>query len=85
MPGFNGTGPEGEGPLTGRRQGRCREEDQETTQLEDSSKRRRGFRFRFRASEQDEMRGPSRNRGFGAGRRKRSPGRGLGNRYGNRK
>ncbi|WP_340112284.1 DUF5320 domain-containing protein [Maribellus mangrovi] len=85
MPGFNGTGPKGEGPLTGRRQGRCREEDQETTQLEDNSTHRRGFRMRFRTNEQDEMKGQGRNRAFGSGRRRRGPGRGLGNRFGNRK
>jgi hypothetical protein len=29
MPGFNGTGPAGEGPMTGRRFGRCRPVDRE--------------------------------------------------------
>jgi hypothetical protein len=32
MPNFDGTGPEGRGPLTGRRRGRCR--DEKTNQTE---------------------------------------------------
>lgn len=29
MPGFDRKGPEGEGPMTGRKQGRCNERDEE--------------------------------------------------------
>jgi len=34
MPNLDGTGPQGKGPLTGRRRGRCR--DNQTTQVEKS-------------------------------------------------
>jgi hypothetical protein len=40
MPNFNGTGPEGNGPLTGRRKGNCR--DKESLQIyEDDTKQTR--------------------------------------------
>jgi hypothetical protein len=32
MPNLNGTGPQGEGPLTGRRRGRCRDTEKSETQ-----------------------------------------------------
>jgi hypothetical protein len=35
MPDFNGTGPEGKGPLTGRKRGKCRKSSNESDKKEE--------------------------------------------------
>ncbi|KAF5085770.1 hypothetical protein DSECCO2_65430 [anaerobic digester metagenome] len=76
MPGFNQTGPMGQGPMTGRRMGRC-------TNFGSGPKRRQ---------DNDENNAPEipmergMGRGLGYGQRPRGRGRGMGmrNRFGNR-
>lgn len=36
MPNLNGTGPQGEGPLTGRRRGRCKDTEKSETHMNPS-------------------------------------------------
>ncbi len=73
MPGLNRRGPQGEGPMTGRRMGRCNPEnkgktDDEILQNRDSSI----------TPAQGTGRGLGLGRGFGIGRGQGGPGRGLG-------
>jgi len=73
MPGFNRKGPEGEGPMTGRKQGRC-----SGNNVSDNSVGM-GQRNRFRNTE--ESRGQGRGAGNMDGRGRglgRGAGRGLG-------
>ncbi|HET55500.1 MAG TPA: hypothetical protein ENN33_09830 [Ignavibacteria bacterium] len=76
MPNLDGTGPEGRGPLTGRKRGRCRDKDssiKESTEKDDFVYGRgRGGRPRGGGF------------GFGGGRRRHGKGfgRGFGGRYG---
>ncbi len=67
MPGFNGTGPEGKGPLTGRRLGRCNPDNNKSNTDNPESD------FPANAG-----RGRGYGRGFAAGGRGRGPGRGFG-------
>lgn len=78
MPNLNGTGPEGRGPLTGRRMGNCREKkssDKESTENQDAiygrgrGGRSRGGGFGFWGGRR---RGFGRGRGFGFGKRRDS-------------
>ncbi|WP_167608175.1 DUF5320 domain-containing protein [Maribellus sediminis] len=85
MPGLNATGPLGAGARTGRQLGRCREEIQETTQVQENTGNRHGFRFRFQTDELEELRGQERGWRAGFGGRGKGRGRGMGNRFGNRK
>jgi len=73
MPGFNRKGPQGEGPMTGRRMGRCNpnnkgKTDDEILQNRDSSV----------VPEQGIGRGLGFGCGLGIGRGQGGPGRGLG-------
>ena len=73
MPGFNQTGPAGQGPMTGRRMGQCannRANDQQ-------------FSFRRRVQNSDETFNAEQSNersqgGFGFGRGQRGRGRGIG-------
>ncbi len=80
MPNFDGTGPEGRGPLTGRKRGRCIDKDKEST--ENNSIERDeivyGPRLGRRLQKSNKL-GGKRKRGRGFGRRF---GRGFG--YGRR-
>ncbi len=76
MPNLDGTGPEGRGPLTGRKMGRCRDKDSSANQVNEKDEfiygrgrggRPRGGGFGFGG-------GKGRGRGFGRGY-----GRGYGN------
>lgn len=62
MPGFDGTGPRGEGPRTGRGLGKCKDDDVKTSREvpEEDFPRGRGFGFGFGAG-----RGRGRGRGWG--------------------
>ena len=68
MPGFDRTGPEGQGPQSGRKMGKCNPDNQETTAKTDSEE-----------IFTDSRRRPGRGRGRGLGR-----GRGNGNGMGRR-
>ncbi len=46
MPGFDRTGPEGKGPMTGRKQGKCK--DTSTDQEQEKGEERGGSWFGFR-------------------------------------
>lgn len=76
MPNLDGTGPEGRGPLTGRKMGRCRDKDSSANQVNEKDEfiygRGRGGRPRGGGF------------GFGGGRRRHGKGfgRGFGGRYG---
>lgn len=76
MPNFDQTGPMGQGPLTGRRRGRCRDsQTQQTVQSEESNEIIYGL-----------GRG-GRRRGSGLGNRlgtRKGDGRGFGRRFGNK-
>lgn len=66
MPGLNRKGPEGEGPMTGRGQGRCRKPentDENYGESREMTGRGRGRRLRFRGES-----GFGRGRGQGRGR-----------------
>lgn len=76
MPGFDQTGPEGQGPMTGRRMGRCinygrnlkKTENTSSNEQNDNSSEKlpgRGFGFGFRRV------GLGRGRGRGIGRQNR--------------
>lgn len=66
MPGFDGTGPRGEGPRTGRGLGKCKDDELKTNPQapETDFPRGRGFGFGFGPG-----RGRGRGRGFGWWRR----------------
>jgi len=68
MPGFDRTGPEGQGSQTGRRLGKCNPNNQESSEQSDVKEYPRGLGRRF---------GRGMGRGFGRG-----AGRGLGRRNG---
>jgi hypothetical protein len=73
MPGFNQTGPMGQGPMTGRRMGRC-------TNFGASLKNdvERGLRPRSTTSESQAQQYPGRGPVFGFGRGRGGRGRGMG-------
>ncbi|NOX86063.1 MAG: DUF5320 domain-containing protein [Chlorobi bacterium] len=64
MPGFDGTGPRGDGPRTGRGLGKCKDDEVRTDSKapDDDFPRRRGFGF-------GAGRGRGRGRGLGWWRR----------------
>ena len=66
MPDFDGTGPEGKGPSTGRKRGKCRGSSSEPNKKDDGpgSGRRFGFRRGDRNNRNDRERG-----GKGSGRK----------------
>lgn len=77
MPRLDGTGPEGEGPRTGRGMGKCSPEEEKVNKLENVNRPRRKF------VESDSVKGTARNfnRGQGANRgqlNRRSGSRGFG-------
>ena len=55
MPGMDGTGPLGQGSQSGRRKGRCAGKQNESLQTE--NRQRRGFRFRFEETSEDDLQG----------------------------
>lgn len=63
MPSLNETGPEGRGPLTGRKRGRCRDDKNNQSEMSDN-----------KTDDRNEI-----IYGFGRGRRLRGKGRGRGN------
>lgn len=75
MPNLNGTGPEGKGPLTGRKMGRCSDKKSLPKEQNENEEifygRGRGGR-------------PRGGGGFGFGGRRRKHGRGFGRGYGRR-
>lgn len=73
MPNLDGTGPEGKGPLTGRRRGQCRDKKNEDKE----SIERKNFVFGRRRGERPRGGGGS---GLGGGGRRR--GRGFGRGFG---
>ncbi len=77
MPNLDRSGPKGEGPLTGRRRGRCRDKESSTKESTESVDfvygRGRGGRP-----------GGGGRFGFGGGRGRRGRGRGFGRGYGRR-
>lgn len=76
MPGFNSTGPEGQGPRTGRQMGNCKPRPGQEEAHENSSSNDKGKEHGNRIFG---GRGPGRGRGFGGGRGF-GRGRGLGQR-----
>ncbi len=72
MPGFDRTGPEGQGSQTGRKMGKCNSNNRETTEQFDVNETSRGLGRKF---------GQGIGRGFGRGTGK-GAGRGLGRRNG---
>jgi hypothetical protein len=72
MPGFDRTGPEGQGSQTGRKMGKCNPNNQGTNEQLDVNETSRGLGRRF---------GQGIGRGFGRGTGK-GAGRGLGRRNG---
>ncbi len=66
MPGFDRTGPEGEGPMTGRKLGRCTNYGKGRQGLNDDQ------------ADDNENLAPGRGAGRGLGRRGGGPGRGAG-------
>lgn len=77
MPGLDRTGPMGQGSQTGRKQGKCNNENQT---IEEELPRGRGLRRGFRnriGSENEQNFEPGQGKGFGRGR---GLGRGLGRR-----
>lgn len=75
MPGFDQTGPMGQGPLTGRRRGRCR--DTQTTQTEKTSGQNIESKEVLGLGRSGRPRGGA---GFGKGGGRGGRRRGLGNR-----
>ncbi|HEY9125118.1 MAG TPA: DUF5320 domain-containing protein [Bacteroidales bacterium] len=75
MPGLNRRGPNGEGPMTGRKMGRCNPDNKGKTEEEIFQNRNMNNR------EQDTTFGQGWGRGKGRGMGK-GPGRGLGRRFG---
>lgn len=74
MPGFDRTGPEGQGSQTGRKMGKCNPNNQGTNEQLDVNETPSGFGRRY---------GRGMGKGFGFGRGAgRSAGRGLGRRNG---
>lgn len=45
MPDFDGTGPSGKGPLTGRNRGRCRRSSNKANNIEEASESQKKFGF----------------------------------------
>jgi hypothetical protein len=82
MPGFDRTGPYGEGPRTGRGLGKCNPERDDEQNLEDDDLRGgRGGRFRFGRGwwkGRDRGAGPGNRAGRGVGGAGRGAGRGFG-------
>ena len=70
MPGFDRTGPEGQGSATGRGLGRCRKQQPAGNDVTENTPRRR---FNSEETGRGQGRGRGLGRGFGRG-----PGRGLG-------
>jgi hypothetical protein len=66
MPHFDGTGPSGKDPLTGRKKGRCRESLNEQNRKEEDSNSAIKFSFRRGRGNND---GSRRRRGQGLGQR----------------
>ncbi len=64
MPGFNGKGPEGEGPLTGRGRGQCRSSESPEKGDGEMQEKRPGRWFRGGRSSSTEFQKGKRGRGF---------------------
>ncbi len=72
MPGFDGTGPKGKGPLTGRKMGKCRDSEAEEKDTKEKVVYGLGRAGRPRGGGRGLGRsgfGKGRGRGFGWGRR----------------
>jgi len=65
MPGFNSTGPEGQGPRTGRQMGNCKPRQGSDDAQKNSSSSDEGVN---QGNENFAGRAPGRGRGFGGGR-----------------
>jgi hypothetical protein len=74
MPGFDKTGPEGQGPLTGRRKGKCNDADVENNLTTEEPKDKSG-EIVYGVGRGGKPYGGGRGKCFGGGRRRRGNGR----------
>lgn len=82
MPGFNQTGPMGQGPLTGRRMGRCTNYGAKVKNEEPTSgDKTQSYLYNENQTEREADDFPGRGFGFGRGRGFRGRGMGFRNRF----